>query len=165
MGGFSTQKSVIIMDEVDGVGAGDRGGIAALIKVIKTSKTPIICICNDRQSQKLASLVNHCYDLKFARPQGDQITKLVMKVAKTENIDIDADTCNNLIESSGNDIRQVINILQMWTQQAASASGTDAKKFLTATAKDEKVMINNFEAAYRLLNNGQVPLERKYPRF
>ena len=38
------------MDEVDGVGAGDRGGIAALIKVIKTSKTPIICICNDRQS-------------------------------------------------------------------------------------------------------------------
>jgi len=53
------------MDEVDGVGAGDRGGIAALIKVIKSSKTPIICICNDRQSQKLASLVNHCFDLKF----------------------------------------------------------------------------------------------------
>ena len=50
IGGLSTQKSVIIMDEVDGVGAGDRGGIAALIKVIKTSKTPIICICNDRQS-------------------------------------------------------------------------------------------------------------------
>ena len=59
----------------------------------------------------------------------------------------------------------MINILQMWTQQAATASGTDAKKFLAATSKDEKVMINNFEAAYRLLNNGQVPLERKYPRF
>jgi len=27
----ATKKSVIIMDEVDGVGAGDRGGIAALI--------------------------------------------------------------------------------------------------------------------------------------
>jgi replication factor C subunit 1 len=47
-GGLATQKSVIIMDEVDGVGAGDRGGIAALIKIIKESKTPIICICNDR---------------------------------------------------------------------------------------------------------------------
>ena len=68
IGGIATQKSVIIMDEVDGVGAGDRGGIAALIKVIKTSRTPIICICNDRQSQKLASLVNHCFDLKFQRP-------------------------------------------------------------------------------------------------
>lgn len=65
VGGIATQKSVIIMDEVDGVGAGDRGGIAALIKVIKNTKTPIICICNDRSSQKLASLANHCYDIKF----------------------------------------------------------------------------------------------------
>lgn len=31
MGGSTTKKSVIIMDEVDGVGAGDRGGISALI--------------------------------------------------------------------------------------------------------------------------------------
>jgi len=65
IGGLATQKSVIIMDEVDGVGAGDRGGIGALIKIIKESKTPIICICNDRQDRKLQSLVNQCYDLKF----------------------------------------------------------------------------------------------------
>jgi replication factor C subunit 1 len=57
-GGTVKKKSVIIMDEVDGVGAGDRGGIGALIQVIKSSKTPIICICNDRMSQKLTSLVN-----------------------------------------------------------------------------------------------------------
>ena len=34
-GAGNTKKSVIIMDEVDGVGAGDRGGLAALIQVIK----------------------------------------------------------------------------------------------------------------------------------
>lgn len=67
-GGLATQKSVIIMDEVDGVGAGDRGGIAALIKIIKESKTPIICICNDRQDRKLSSLVSQSFDLKFAKP-------------------------------------------------------------------------------------------------
>jgi replication factor C subunit 1 len=59
------------MDEVDGLGAGDRGGIGALIKIIKESKTPIICICNDRQDRKLMSLVNHCYDLRFQRPSID----------------------------------------------------------------------------------------------
>jgi replication factor C subunit 1 len=53
------------MDEVDGVGSGDRGGIAALIQIIKLTKTPIICICNDRMNRKLISLVNYCYDLKF----------------------------------------------------------------------------------------------------
>ena len=41
------------MDEVDGMGAGDRQGMAELIKLIKQSKIPIICICNDRQSQKV----------------------------------------------------------------------------------------------------------------
>jgi len=40
---------------------------------------------------------------------------MVMKVAKSENIELDEEICANLIESSGNDIRQVINILQLWT--------------------------------------------------
>lgn len=42
------KKFIILMDEVDGCSAGDRGGIAQLISIIKESKTPIICICNDR---------------------------------------------------------------------------------------------------------------------
>ena len=79
---------------------------------------------------------------------------MVMKVAKSENIELDQETCSNLIESSGNDIRQVINILQLWTRQAEGESSSDAKQFMTASKKDEKVMINNFEAAYRLLNHG-----------
>lgn len=69
----TTKKSVIIMDEVDGVGAGDRGGIKALIDIIKSTKTPIICICNDRGNQKLKSLLNYVYDLKFSRPKQSDI--------------------------------------------------------------------------------------------
>ena len=41
------------MDEVDGVsGNSDRGGIQELILLIKRSRIPIICICNDRQHKK-----------------------------------------------------------------------------------------------------------------
>jgi len=39
-------KAVLIMDEVDGMSGGDRGGVADLIASIKSSKVPIICICN-----------------------------------------------------------------------------------------------------------------------
>jgi hypothetical protein len=39
--------------------AGDRGGVADLIQTIKVSRLPIICICNDKYSQKLRSLRNH----------------------------------------------------------------------------------------------------------
>ena len=41
------------MDEVDGMSAGDRGGVADLIKTIAKSKVPIIAICNDRYNPKV----------------------------------------------------------------------------------------------------------------
>eukprot|EP00826_Nyctotherus_ovalis_P060525 TRINITY_DN8504_c0_g2_i2.p1 TRINITY_DN8504_c0_g2~~TRINITY_DN8504_c0_g2_i2.p1 ORF type:complete len:373 (+),score=73.78 TRINITY_DN8504_c0_g2_i2:498-1616(+) len=64
----TSKKVAVIMDEIDGVsGTNDKGGIAALIKIINATKIPIICICNDRQSPKVRSLAFHCYDLKFLR--------------------------------------------------------------------------------------------------
>jgi replication factor C subunit 1 len=45
------KKTCLVMDEVDGMSAGDRGGITELIQIIKNSKIPIICICNDRYKQ------------------------------------------------------------------------------------------------------------------
>lgn len=66
-------KTVLIMDEVDGMSAGDRGGIADLIASIKISKIPIICICNDRYSQKLKSLVNYCLLLSYRKPTKQQV--------------------------------------------------------------------------------------------
>ena len=54
------------MDEVDGMSAGDRGGVQDLIKTIKRSKVPIVAICNDRYHQKLKSLRNHCLELTFS---------------------------------------------------------------------------------------------------
>ena len=41
----------------------------------------------------------------------------------------------------------------MWNQQRSSA-GPDSG-FITRMKKDEKVMINNFDAAHRLLNAGE----------
>lgn len=53
------------MDEVDGMSGGDRGGVGELIGIIKTSKVPIICICNDKYNQKLKSLRNSTLELDF----------------------------------------------------------------------------------------------------
>ena len=66
--GRRDEKKVVLMDEVDGMSNGDRGGIQELIRVIKTTKTPIICICNDRNSPKVRSLASNCYDLQFNKP-------------------------------------------------------------------------------------------------
>lgn len=49
------------------------GGLQELIGLIKSASVPIICMCNDRNSQKMRSLVNYCYDLRFNRPKVEQI--------------------------------------------------------------------------------------------
>ena len=62
------------MDEVDGMaGNEDRGGIQELIQLIKSSRIPIICICNDRSHPKIRSLVGYCFDLRMPRPRIEQI--------------------------------------------------------------------------------------------
>lgn len=73
-GAAPTKKHVLLMDEVDGMaGNEDRGGMQELINLIKNTNVPIICMCNDRNHQKVRSLANYCFDLRFARPRMEQI--------------------------------------------------------------------------------------------
>ncbi|KAL3811776.1 hypothetical protein ACHAXA_004208 [Cyclostephanos tholiformis] len=66
----SCQRRCIVMDEVDGMGAGDRSGMSELIQMIKKSKVPIICICNDRSSPKMKTLSsNTAWTYDTAAPQ------------------------------------------------------------------------------------------------
>jgi replication factor C subunit 1 len=78
-----TDRTVLIMDEVDGMSSGDRGGVGALNAMIKKSKVlfnfpcyhseltrpkvPIICIANDRGAQKLKPLIQNSFSLPFQR--------------------------------------------------------------------------------------------------
>ena len=41
--------------------------------MIKSTKVPIICICNDRNDAKVRTLANHCFDLRFYKPKVEQI--------------------------------------------------------------------------------------------
>ncbi|VDI56775.1 replication factor C subunit 1, partial [Mytilus galloprovincialis] len=67
-------KHCLVMDEVDGMaGNEDRGGIQEMVALIKNTKIPIICMCNDRNHPKMRTLSNHCFDLRFQRPRVEQI--------------------------------------------------------------------------------------------
>lgn len=93
------------MDEVDGCSASDRGGIAALIKVIKNTRMPIVCISNDHSSRKIVSLLNHCYDLKFQKPGTTEIVKRLGMIAVKEGLRIELTGLEKIIEFSAHDIR------------------------------------------------------------
>eukprot|EP00477_Mikrocytos_mackini_P001084 GAHX01001165.1.p1 GENE.GAHX01001165.1~~GAHX01001165.1.p1 ORF type:complete len:507 (-),score=87.05 GAHX01001165.1:39-1559(-) len=110
----SKSSPVLIMDEVDGMSAGDRGGVTELINIIKKTKIPIILICNDKNSVKLRSLLRYARDLKVRRPSIRQLTPKLLTIAIREGIQIDKATVEKLVISSHNDIRSILNTLNLW---------------------------------------------------
>jgi replication factor C subunit 1 len=150
----SMKKRCIIMDEVDGMGAGDRSGMAELIKMIKTSQVPIICICNDRQSQKIRSLVQYCMDLRCRRPIKSVIARRAVQIGKEEGLFVEQNAAEAIVESCGNDIRQVLNVMQMWANKKGAGSSMtykDLKEREHSINKDEILRVSMFDATKMII--------------
>ena len=107
----ANRKLVLIMDEVDGMSAGDRGGVGALAAAAKKTKIPIIMICNDRRLPKMKPFDHVCYELPFRKPTTEQVRSRMMTIAFRENIKMPAPVMDAIIEGSRADIRQVINMI------------------------------------------------------
>ncbi|CAI8597879.1 unnamed protein product [Vicia faba] len=155
-------KTVLIMDEVDGMSAGDRGGVADLIASIKISKKiPIICICNDRYSQKLKSLVNYCLLLSYRKPTKQQMAKKFMEVAKAERLQVNEIALEELAEIVNGDMRMALNQLQYMGLSMSVINYDDIRQRLLTNAKDED--ISPFTVVDKLfgLNAGKMRMEER----
>ena len=108
---ISKKKLVLIMDEVDGMSAGDRGGVGALAAVCKKTSVPMILICNDRKLPKMKPFDHVTYDLPFRRPTVEQIRSRIMTICFREGMQLPIPVINAIIEGSRSDIRQIINML------------------------------------------------------
>ncbi|MBN3281955.1 RFC1 factor, partial [Polyodon spathula] len=135
-----SSKHVLIMDEVDGMaGNEDRGGIQELIGLIKNTKIPIICMCNDRNHQKIRSLVNYCFDLRFQRPRVEQIKGAMMSIAFKEGLKVPPPALNEIILAANQDIRQVLHNLSMWSARDKVFTYDQAKSDSSNARKDIKM--------------------------
>ncbi|XP_058450932.1 replication factor C subunit 1 [Malaya genurostris] len=138
-----SNRHVLLMDEVDGMaGNEDRGGIQELISLIKESHVPIICMCNDRNHQKMRSLVNYCYDLKFSKPRVEQIKGAMMSVCFKEGLKLAPGALEEIIAGTGGDVRQTLNHLAMYSAgntSGLSLSVDKAKQGAESARKDVKM--------------------------
>lgn len=133
-------KRVILMDEVDGMaGNEDRGGMQELISLIKISKIPIICMCNDRNHQKMRTLSNYCFDLRFDKPKAQQILGFVMSICCKEGIQVNPQIATEIINGTTCDIRQTLNQLSMLSNLNTGISLEQAQKD-SANAKKDTVL-------------------------
>eukprot|EP00736_Rhodelphis_marinus_P012639 Rmarinus@m.2034 len=134
--GTAGRKSLVIMDEVDGMSGGDRGGIQELIQLIKQTRAPLICICNDDMHPKVRSLSNHCLHLKFRKPTAQQQLARLKGIAQQQGYKLDDNTLRKVAEICQGDIRQTINVLQMWRTTGNHFTYYEAKDHLEKSGKN-----------------------------
>lgn len=88
------KKIAIVMDEIDGMNNGDKGGITSLIKLIRQKKTkkqksesitlnPIICIGNYYIDKKIKELMKVCNVFKLDTPTTPQIKTIIQRTIHT----------------------------------------------------------------------------------
>jgi DNA polymerase III delta prime subunit len=92
-----TKKLVIMMDEIDGMNSGDKGGINTLIKLIRpkktkkqkkeeTTMTPIVCIGSCHIDKKIKEMIKICVSIKLELPTYNEVNKIIdMLMPKLEN--------------------------------------------------------------------------------
>ncbi|KAL4918216.1 replication factor RFC1 C terminal domain-containing protein [Aspergillus aurantiobrunneus] len=102
---------VLIMDEVDGMSAGDRGGVGAMAAVAKKTQIPLILICNERRLPKMKPFDGITFEVPFRRPTVEQIRARLLTICFREGMKIPPQVLDSLIEGTHADIRQVINML------------------------------------------------------
>ena len=113
------KKHCVIFDEVDGMGANDKGGLSALIEYSKRSKIPIICIANDISDRKYDTLLKNSKHIALSALPPPQIISRLTKIIKSENLNIPLDMLKKIANNCKGDLRYAINMLQFGTSGSA----------------------------------------------
>jgi len=120
---FSGEKKqlAVIMDEIDGMNSGDKGGINSLIKLIRPKKTkkqkkeqitmiPIICIGNYHIDKKIKEMIKICNTFEIKKPTNIEVKKIVLMLMPN----IDKILLENIVNFIEGDLRKLKSTYEIY---------------------------------------------------
>lgn len=143
---------VLIMDEVDGMSAGDRGGVGALAKFCKKTEVPLILICNDRKLQKMKPFDTVAMDIQFRRPTVEQVRSRIMTICHREGLKMPPAVVDAIIEGTNKDIRQIINMISTVKLDQTSMDFDQSKSM--SKAWEKHVILKPWDIVQKILAGG-----------
>jgi DNA polymerase III delta prime subunit len=150
------RRIAIIMDEIDGMNNGDKGGINTLIKLIRQKKTkkqkleevtinPIICIGNYRVDKKIKELMKVCNTIELKTPTSLQINSIITKILPALPLNF----TNKFITFVQGDLRKLNSICNIYKNNPEQfKEETIEKIFQIKSYNDDTKKITN-----KLINN------------
>ena len=111
----------IVMDEIDGMNSGDKGGINSLIKLIRPKKTkkqkkeqitmtPILCIGNYHIDKKIREMMKICTSVELKKPTNEQIKNMINLLMPN----IDSPLIDNIVEFIQGDLRKLKSTYEIY---------------------------------------------------
>lgn len=163
-----TKPTVIIMDEIDGMNNGDKGGITSLIKLIRAKKTkkqkkedvtmiPIICIGSMHTDKKIKELIKVCTIIHIVPPTYKQIQTII----ETLMPKLDKTLIDNIINFIDGDLRKVKTTYNIYNEQQHLLKQRLLKTFFQSKTDNEdtksitKFLLNNkinFNQHFNIIN-------------
>jgi len=150
------KRIAIIMDEIDGMNNGDKGGINSLIKIIRPKKTkkqrleditlnPIICIGNYHMDKKIKELMKVCNVIELKSPTPIQMNNIINHIIPA----IDNSIKPNIVSFIQGDLRKLTTIYELYKNKQDILNNNIIKNiFLMKSYNDDtrqitKKLINN----------------------
>lgn len=149
------KKLIIVMDEIDCMNNGDKGGINSLIKLIRPKKTkkqkadyttyvPIICIGNNFIDKKIKELMKCCLTIELSKPNNKQMSIICKQLLPT----ITKSTIDLLCTLVSGDIKRLVNIMNVIQKNNIDDTMIsllfEKKTINEDTKKITKKIINNY---------------------
>lgn len=136
-GTFSGRKRLVVLDEADNLhGNADRGGAAAMLRLVRSTSQPVILIANEYYEIE-KPLRDATKGIQFRSIHTSTIASALREICKNEGISCDPDALTLIAERAGGDLRSAVNDLQ-----AAAEGQSELKLDDVATAeRDVKASI------------------------
>jgi replication factor C large subunit len=104
------KRNLILLDEIDELsGRFDKGAGAAISSMLKSSKSPIIFVANNRWAQSISFLRAAVENIEFKRLANDTVAKILDNFAKKNKIHTSKETIESIAKMSNGDARSAIN--------------------------------------------------------
>lgn len=113
---------IILLDEIDGLASMDRSA-AAVNKIIKESRFPVILTANDAYAKKLQSIRPNCRLVQFRKVNSLTLEKRLKEICKLEGVLIDDLKIKTLAKTADGDIRAALTDLESLSEDADTELG------------------------------------------
>jgi len=153
------KKIAIVMDEIDGMNNGDKGGITALIKIIRQKKTkkqrlenvttnPIICIGNYYIDKKIKELIKVCNTFELKTPTSNQM-KSILNITVPSLLSSKKSYVDSILRYIQGDMRKLLFVNEVLTKKPELITESiienifHAKSYNEDSKKITEMLINN----------------------